>query len=145
MGVVRLVAAVAKHPAGVFGGCNLRKVNRLGCIFLMAAAAEISHVGKGRLVRRWVWGGSVRRLRPMAGFAGDMSMFAGRARFGLIVVAQDARILAGIGDGPLANHLERPGTVMPILAEAFGDHGGAHCQKQTERSEQHNRGANQVA
>ena len=44
--VVRLVADIAQRAAGVFGGDHLREVLRLGCVFFVAAAAQVGDVGQ---------------------------------------------------------------------------------------------------
>ena len=50
-------------------------------------------------------------LGAVAGFAGDMGVRAGGADFGLILVAEDAGVLAGVGDGLGADGVEGAGPV----------------------------------
>src|SRR5262245_27980980 len=75
-------------------------------------------------------------LRAVAGFAGDMRVAAGGADFGLVVVTEDAGVLAGVGDGARANHIEGGGPVVAILAEAFRDDGSADHEKESQRGDE---------
>ena len=98
--VVRLVARIAEHAAGVLGGDHLREGGRLGGVLFVAAAAEVGDIGQLGDV-----GGGVAGMLgegTVAGFAGDVGVLAGGAGFGLVIVAQNALILAGVSDGALA-------------------------------------------
>ena len=57
----------------------------------------------------------------MAGFAGDMGVLAGGAGLGLIIVAKNALILAGVNHGALADFGQSGGAVVAVLAEGLGD------------------------
>jgi hypothetical protein len=100
----------------------------------MAAAAQIGHVGKFGNVSRGVVG--VLRQRTMAGFAGDVGVFAGGAGSGLFVVAHRAGILPGKGDGVAANEFERARSVMAVFSECFGDNGATYDQKDRQCGQQ---------
>ena len=134
MGIMGLVATVAGHAARMFGRGDLGKASGLGGILFMTAAAEVGDL------RQFgdVGGGIVGMLRQgsMAGFAGDMGMFAGAAGLALVLVAHQAGILAREGDGMLPHQVERPGPVMPVLPEGFGDDSAANHQKDCQGGQQ---------
>ena len=118
MRVVRLVAIGTLHAAVVLGGGHLREPGGFGRVLLMAAVAQIGHVGQFGLDGRVA---GVRRQRPVTGFAGDVSVLAGGAGFGLVIVAQNALVLAGVSDGALAEFGLRGGAVVAVLSEGLGD------------------------
>ena len=57
----------------------------------------------------------------MAGFAGDVRVLAGGARFGFVIVAQNALVLAGVSNGEPADFFQRGGAEVAVLAEGLGD------------------------
>ncbi len=89
----------------MFGRNHLRKDSGLGRIFFMAAAAEVGDIGKLRLVRRRIVGSGVQVLGTMACLAGDARVLSGGTGFALIVMAQEAGILARVGNRLLPDHL----------------------------------------
>ena len=139
-----LVARVAEHPAGVLGGGDLGEAFGFGSVLLMAAAAEVGHVGELGFCGGGVGGIGMGGLGTVTGLAGDVGVTAGGADFGLILVAQDTSILAGVGDGARADELERGRPVMAILAEAFGDDGGTHNEEEAEGGEKDERGTDEM-
>ena len=62
-------------------------------------------------------------LRPVAGFTGNVSVFARRAALGFRVVAQDTFRLTGERRGTLPIELQSRGTIVAVLAEGFGNDG----------------------
>jgi hypothetical protein len=62
----------------------------------------------------------------------------------LIVMAQDAGVLACIGDRLGADELESARAVVAVAAEAFGDDRGAGDEEDTQADDEHDRGSNQV-
>src|ERR1035438_3864667 len=94
--VVRLMARIAGHAAGVFGGGHLREVGGLGGVLFVAPAAEVGDIGQLGDVGGGV--GGMLGEGTMAGFAGDVGVLAGGAGFGLVIVAHDALVLAGVGE-----------------------------------------------
>jgi hypothetical protein len=68
----------------------------------------------------------------MACFAGNVGVFAGRARLGFVVMANDARALTGEHQRILAIHGEGRGTVMAVLAEGLRDHRTPHQKKDSQ-------------
>ena len=138
-----LVTGIAGHAAGVLGRRHLRKVSRFRRVLLMAAAAQIGHVGQFGNVRLRVIG--VLRQGTVAGFTSHMSMFARGPGFGRIVVTHDAGILPGEGYGVLADQVERAGPVVAILPECLGDDGVADYQKESHGGQQDQGGPNQMS
>ena len=127
MRIVRLVTTGADGAGHVVGGGDLGEAFGLGRVLFVTATAEGGGVGQGWLQRGGI--GSVARLRPVAGLAGDVGVASAGAGLGLIVVAGDAGVLAGEGYGPGARCLQRTRAVVAVLAERFGDHCLAHEQK----------------
>ena len=138
-----LVAAVTQHAAGMFDGRHLGEFRGFGRVLFMAAAAQVGDVGQLRNVRHRVLG--MLRQGAMAGFAGDMSVFACGARFAFILVAHQAGVLPGKRDGVLADQGQGAGPIMPILAEGFGDNGATDYQKEREPGEQNQGGSNEMS
>src|SRR5579863_6220241 len=87
MRIVRLMARVAQHAAGVFGRDYLREAFGFGRVLLMAAAAKVGHVGELGLVGRRIVSRCMQRLRTVARLAGHMGVPARGARFALVLVA----------------------------------------------------------
>src|ERR1035438_2383483 len=112
MRIVRLVAGIAGDAAVVFGGHHLRKALGFGGIFFVTAPAEVGHLGQLGNVGAGIVG--MLGQGSMAGFAGDVGMFAGGAELGLFVVAQHAGILPGVADGAGADQVERRRPVMAV-------------------------------
>jgi hypothetical protein len=143
MRIVRLVASVAGHAAGVFSGNDLREGGGFGCILFMAAAAEVGDVGEfgdegGRVIGMFGEG-------AMAGFAGDVGVFAGVVEFGLIVMAHGAGFVAGVGDGAGANEVECAGAIVAILTEGFGDDEGAQTEEGSHGEDENYSGTNEMS
>ena len=126
---MRYVASSADCPAGVLGGDYLRETRRFGGILFVTAPADVGDVGQFGDVGLGVVG--VFRQRSVAGFTGDVGMFAGRADFRLIVMAHHTGLLPGVCDGAGADQVERAGPVVAIPAEVLGDDGGPHYEKDT--------------
>jgi hypothetical protein len=80
-----------------------------------------------RNVRRGIVG--VLRQGPMTGFARYVGVFAGGARCGFVIMADDAGVLAGVSDGPLPDQRKRTGAIVAVLSKSFGDNRAAHHQK----------------
>ena len=139
---MRLMAGVAEGASGVFDSSDLGEPGGFGGILLMAAAAEVGDVGKLRDV-----GGRIVGMLgegAVAGFAVDAGMFAGSLDLGHFVVAHDAGVLAGVGDGFLANEVEGAGPVVAVLAEAFRDDGGTDGEEQRKSREKDDGGADEM-
>src|SRR5579871_493355 len=116
---MRLVALIAGHAAGMLRRNHLWEVLGFGGILLVAARTQDLHIGQRRLRGNGVIGMRVFGLRPVAGLAGDMGMFAGGALFGFLVMAQDAFGLAGKRQRLLAIDEQSGGPEMAVLAEGF--------------------------
>ena len=116
---MRLMARIAEHAAGVLGGGHLREGGRLSCVLFVAPAAEVGDIGE----LGDVGGGVIGMLGEgtVAGFAGDVGVLTGGASFGLVIVAQNALVLAGVGDGALTDFRQRSGAVMPVLPKGLGN------------------------
>lgn len=139
------MARGAQHAAGVLGSDYLREAFGFGRILLMAAAAKVGHVGERRLVRRRIVSRRVQCQRTVARLAGHMGVPARGPRFALILVAQQAHVLPGVGNRALPDGIERTRAIVTKAAEPLGDHRRANYQKQTEPGQQYQRGANQMA
>ena len=117
-----LMAGVTEHAGVVVRGGHLREIARLGGVFLMAADAERGHVGERGLSGDRVAAVGVFGLRPVACFAGNVSMLTCRARLGLIGVTQNALRLAGEDYGPRPEQIQGCGAIVAVLAKGLGDH-----------------------
>lgn len=124
---MRLVAGVASRAAGVFGSDYLREIFGFGRVLLVASPAKIGDIGEFRRDRTRVVG--MFGQRTVAGFAGDVRMFAGGAELRLVVVAHHAGILAGVARGAGADQVEGPRPVMAELAEVLWNDGSPNHQK----------------
>ncbi len=142
---MRLMTGVAERAAGVFGRHYLGEASGFGRVFFVAAPAEVGHVRQLRLVRRRVVRQGVDRLRSMAGFAGDVCVLSRCARFGLVVVAHDALVLPGVGNGAGADPFQGGRVVVPVFAKGFRNERGADHQKDGESGQQNGRGTDQVS
>jgi hypothetical protein len=141
--VVRLMARITEHAARVLGGDHLRECGGLGRVLFMTPSAEVGDIGELGDV-----GGGVAGMLgegTVAGFAGDVGVLTGGAGFGLVIVAQNALVLAGVGDGALTDFHQRGGAVVPVLAEGLGDDYGTYDEEDTERGDQDNRRADEVS
>jgi hypothetical protein len=143
MRIVRLVAGVAGSAAGMFRCDNLRKPLGLGCVLFVADAAEA-----GDLRELGDDGAGIVGMlgeRAVAAFAGYVGVFAGGAGFGLVVVAQDAGILAGVGDGTLADGGQGAGAVVAVLSEVLGDYRRSDGEENADSGEQDEGGSDQMS
>ena len=115
----------------------------LRLVFLMAAHAQGGDLGECRLE----CGGIVGMFgeRAVAGLAGDVGVLALGADLRLIIVAHDAGVLAGVGNGVLADGREGAGAVVSVLAEAFGHDGAADHHENAEAGQQDQGGPDQVS
>ena len=140
---MRLMARAAHHPAGVIGGHHLRETLGFRGVLFMTARTENGHVGQRGFDVDEV--GRVPGLRPMAGFAGDMSVFAGGARLGLLIMAGDALGLPTKADRMLANQAESRRPVVAVCAEILGDHSPSNHQEQSQSHHQNQGGAGEMS
>ena len=140
---MRLVAIVAGRAAGMFGGDYLREVFGLGGVLLVAAAAEVGDSRQFGDVRGRIFG--VLRQRPVAGFAGHVRVLAGGAGFAFVVVAHQAGVLPSIGEGVLADEVERAGAIVAVLPEGLGDNRTANYQEERHGSQQDQSGPHQMS
>jgi hypothetical protein len=127
MRIVRLMTGITGHVAHMFGGHHLRESFWFGGVFFVAAPAESGDIRQVGLDRAWVIG--MLSLWPVAGLAGYVGVTAGGSDLGLFIMAADTSVLAGEGNGTLANHCERARAIVPILAERLGDDRLAQQQK----------------
>ena len=140
---MRLVAGVAEGATGMLGSDHLGEPLGFGRILFMTAPAEAADLGEFGDDGAGVVG--VLGEGAVAAFAGDVGVFAGGACFGLVVVARDAGILAGEGDGPLADGGEGTRTVVAVLSKVLGDDGAAEHEEEADSSEQNDGGAEQMS
>lgn len=140
---MRLVTGVAEGAAGVLGGDHLGEPLGLGRILFMTAPAEAADLGQFGDDGAGIVG--VLRQRTVAAFAGNVGVFAGGSSFGLIVMAHHAGILAGEGDGPLADGGEGARTVVAVLSEVFGDDGATQHEEEADSGEQNDGGADEMS
>ena len=131
---MRLVTGVAGRAAGVLGGDDLGEPLGLGGVLFVAAAAEVGDVGKFGDDGAGVVG--VGGKGTVAGFAGDVGVLAGGASLGFVIMAQDAGVLSGVGDGALADGVQGAGAVVAVLTEVFRDDGAADGQEEAESGEE---------
>jgi len=137
------MAGVAEHAAGVFGRRDLRKSSGLGRVLLMAACAENGYIRQHGLEAGGIIG--MLRLRPVTGLAGNMGVFAGGAGLGFVIVTEDARVLAGEGERPLADQIQCRGTIVAVLAEGFRNNGAPNHQESSQPSQQNRGRADEMA
>jgi hypothetical protein len=142
MRVVGLMALVAGHAAGMLGGNDLGKASWLGRVFFVATPAEVGNVGQLRNVRRGIVG--MLRQGAMTGFARYVSVLAGCARFGLVVMAENASVLPRVSDGPLPDQPKRTGAIVAVLSKSLGDNRATHHQKYGQAGQQNQSRANQM-
>jgi len=140
---MRLVTGVAKGAAGVLAGDHLGEPLGLGRILFMTAPAEAADLGQFGNNGAGIVG--VLGERTVAAFAGDVGVFACGACFGLVVMAHHAGILAGDGDGPLADGGKGARTVMAVLSEVLGDDGAAQHEEEADSGEQNDGGADEMS
>jgi len=119
MRIVRLMTGITGDVTHVFGRHHLRESFWFGGVLFMATAAESGDVGQLGLERPWVIG--MLGQRSVAGLAGYVRVPAARPSLGLVIMATDTSVLAGEGNGALANHCERARAIVPVLAERLGD------------------------
>ena len=144
MRVMGLMALGTERAAGMLGRDYLGKSLGFGGVLFVAAPAEIGDVGQCWLVGRRVVRVGVGGLRAVARFAGNMSVAAGGARFGFVVVAHHAGILAGEGNGVLADDAERRRVIMPVLAESLRDQSSADQQEGPKPYDENHGGADKM-
>jgi hypothetical protein len=142
VGIVRLMAVLAGHRAGVLGGYHLWKVPGLGRVLLVAAPAQIRHLGQFGDIGSWVTGmlrqGTVTRL------ARNVCVFSRSARFALILVAEQAGLLPGVGNGPLPDHLEGAWPVVAVFAEVLWNDGAADDEEDPDPGQENHGRPDQV-
>ena len=136
------MALVAGHAAGMLGGHHLGKAWWLGRVFFVATPAEVGDVGQLRNVRRGIVG--VLRQGPMTGFARYVSVFAGGACLGFVIMAKNAGVLPGVRDGPLPDQRKGTRAIVAVLSKRFGDNRAAHHQKCGHTGQQNQGRANQM-
>jgi len=134
MRVVRLMALIAGHAAGMLGRSHLGEASWLGRVLFVATPAEVGDVRQLGNVRR----GIVRVLRQgsVTRFARYVSVLAGCARLGFVVMAENAGVLPGECDGPLPDHGKRSRTIMTVLSKSLGDNRATYHQKYGQASQQ---------
>ena len=101
---MRLVAGVADHASGMLYAYDLGDVRGLGRILLVTAHAKRGHIRQLRLERRRVF--RMPGQGTVASLTADADVFAGRERFGFVIMAQSALGFAGKSEGLLAVDLE---------------------------------------
>ena len=89
----------------------------LGGILFVAAPAKVGHIRQLGNVGGWVV--SVLGQRSMAGLAGDVCMLPPTMRLGLRIVALEALLMPGVGDGASADHIQRARPVMSVFPKIF--------------------------
>jgi hypothetical protein len=139
---MRLVASAAKHALRMRDRIYLGKVLGLGCVFLMAAPAEVGDIGQLGHVGNGIV--SVFGQGAMAGFATNTRVLTPVVGLGLFLVASDALASAGIGHWERTDHVERARAVVSVFPEVLGHHGGAENQENPHSRQQDQPGANQV-
>jgi hypothetical protein len=140
--IVRLVAGVAGHAAGMLRCGYLREIRRLSGVFLMAACAERGDFRKSGFDLGNV--GDVCGLSTVARFAGHMSVLTGGTGFSFFLVALEALSLAGERDRVLADEVERAGPVVPVLSKVLWNYRAANHQKDAQPGQQNHRRADQM-
>jgi hypothetical protein len=140
--IVRFVALIAGHAAGVLGGNHLREGTRFGGVLFVAADAESGD--RRQLGNEGGWIVGMFGEGAVAGFAGDPGVFAFGADLALVLVAKYALLLARVGDGALADEIERAGAIVSILTKVFGDHGLAEREEERKSCENNGCRPNQV-
>ena len=138
------MAGIAKHARIVIRGHDLWEIARLGGIFLVATDAKRGHVrergfGGGRVAAI-----GVRRLRPMARFARNMSVLTRGTCLGLAGVTQEAPRLAGEYYRPRADQIQRRRAIVAVSAKALGDQSLANQQEDCHAGQQDERRAHQM-
>jgi hypothetical protein len=136
------MALVAGHAAGMLRGNDLGESSWFGGVFFVATPAEVGDVGQLRNVRRGIVG--MLRQGPMTGFARHVSVLAGGARFGFVIMAEDAGVLPGVRDGPLPHQRKGTRAIVAVLSKRFGDNRAAHHQKYNHTGQQNQGRANQM-
>jgi len=120
----------------------LREGFRFRGVFLMAAPAEVRGVGKLGNVRCRIVG--VLCQGAVAGFTGDVSVFARGSDRGLLVVTHHAGILPGKGDRVLANQIEHAWAIVTILSEGLGNNGAPDKEENQKTGQQNQSWPNQM-
>jgi hypothetical protein len=143
MRAVRLVASVAGEAGGMFGRHNLRKSLGLGGIFFVAATAKRGNIGQDRFNAYRIL--RMLRLRAVTGFACNVSMLAGGASLGFVVMAGNTSGLAGESQRALADQLQRGRAIVAVLAEGFRNYGAPNNQKNSQPGEQDCRRADEMS
>ena len=91
---MRLVTSVANHALGVRDGIHLGEAFRLGGVFFMAAPAEVGDVRQLGDIGDGVV--SVFAQGAVAGLAIYTRMLSPAMHLGLVIVAEDALVVAGV-------------------------------------------------
>ncbi len=139
------MTAVAQGPTRVFGGRYLREIRGLGRILFMAAPAKGGDVRQNRFMSGRVVRQGVRRLGTVAGLARYVGVLPCVMDFRLVLVAENARFVPGVGNGLLPDDVQSPWTVVAVLAEGLGNECGTNREKDTEGGQQDCCGSDQVA
>jgi len=108
-------------------GIHLVEALGLGGILFVAAPAKVGHIGQlGN-----VGGGVVSVLGQgsVTGLAGDLRMHSATVRLGLLIVALEALLMPGVGDGAGADQCERAGAVVSVFPKVFGNDDGPDEEK----------------
>jgi hypothetical protein len=127
--IVRFVAGLAGKAAGVLVGVDLGEAGRLGGAGRMTSDADDGGIEFGGHDRGVV---GVILQRTMTSLAVDMLMFARLLGFGDVGMAGLAGGVPGEVEGLGRDLCDGGSTVVPILAEAFGDDEVANHQEDSE-------------
>jgi len=117
------MTTVAKHARGMRYRIHLRKAFGLRGIFFVAAPAEVGHVGQFGHVGDGV--GSMFGQWSMARFTPDAGMLPPAVHLRFLIMAENALVLASVGNRAGADHLERPRPVVSVFPKIFGHHNGS--------------------
>jgi len=107
---------------------HLVEAQGLGGILFVAAPAKVGHIGQ----LRYISGGIVSVLGQwsVTGLAGNLRMHSATVHLGLLIVALEALLMPGIGDGASADHFQRACPVVSVFPEVFGNYDNSDEQKQ---------------
>jgi len=99
----------------------------LGGILFMAAPAKVGDIGQ----LRYISGGIVSVLGQcsMTRFAGDIGMLAAAMHLALLIVALEALLMPGIGDGTSADRFEGTRPIVSVFPEVSRHYDNSNEQK----------------